>query len=572
MIGIIITVINKNIINELLANTKAGKISQTFIGLVFFYMIMYFIQRVGGFIRGFGANFHKLNVDMLFHKIFMWKSYNTSQEKFFDHKFMDKYSFISGNTNKISSYIQNLSSLIFMNIGTIVGNMILFAIYEPWLIVYSGIIGISTLILNRYITKKEYELDKKQIAEQRFHNYYKDILTNKKMAKELRIYGLKNYIFEKWLVVYNKLRHERLALSLKRVTLGNINSFVKLILRIVAIVLLLIGVFYKRYDVGTFVLLFGLIGSSASQIDNLINSMISGAYKDTKYLEDYYDFVAPISNEEIKALQKNAGQSDNLPFGSFTKLEARKVSFQYPNSDRKAVNEISFHIRRGEIVSILGYNGSGKTTLSKLLNGSLLPQEGVIMLNNIPVCEGNKTDIFEYFGIAPQEFSRFSVPIKEFVGLGRISCRNMKEELATAYEKAGMTSFIGKYLKGDETVIGKEYEEDGVDLSGGEWQRLIIASAYMGEPEILLMDEPTASIDPLKEMDLIKNFRENLKDKTAILISHRIGFARLADRIIMMQDGRITEEGSHEELLSRGGYYAKLFNEQKKLYEEEIAV
>ena len=143
-----------------------------------------------------------------------------------------------------------------------------------------------------------------------------------------------------------------------------------------------------------------------------------------------------------------------------------------------------------------------------------------------------------------------------------------EEQLRDAYAKAGMESFIAKFDEGDKTILGKEYDEQGVDLSGGEWQRLIIASAYMGEPELLLMDEPTASIDPLKEMELIRNFRENLKGKTAILISHRIGFARLADRIVMMENGRITEQGTHEELLERNGYYARLFTEQKKLYEE----
>jgi ATP-binding cassette subfamily B protein len=153
--------------------------------------------------------------------------------------------------------------------------------------------------------------------------------------------------------------------------------------------------------------------------------------------------------------------------------------------------------------------------------------------------------------------------------LGSIKDKFDEEKLFDAYKKAGILPLINKYKDKDRTVLGKEYDEEGVDLSGGEWQSLVIASAYMGEPEILLMDEPTASIDPLKEMELIGNLRENLKGKTAVLISHRIGFARLADRIIMMQDGKITEEGTHEELLALGGYYASLFNEQKKLYTEE---
>lgn len=243
----------------------------------------------------------------------------------------------------------------------------------------------------------------------------------------------------------------------------------------------------------------------------------------------------------------------------------------YPNFDKKAVDNVSFKIKKGQIVSILGYNGSGKTTLSKILNGSISPQEGKVSINNTLITEKNKSDVFKYFGTAHQEFSRFSLPIKDFVGLGFVEFMNDKQKLSEAYRKADMENFINNYKKGDETTLGKEYDEKGTDLSGGEWQRMIIALAYMGEHEILLMDKPTASIDPLKEMEFIRNFRENITVKTAILISYRIGFARLADIIVIIKDGKIVEQGTHEELLSVDGEYKKLFSEQKKLYEESPA-
>lgn len=131
-----------------------------------------------------------------------------------------------------------------------------------------------------------------------------------------------------------------------------------------------------------------------------------------------------------------------------------------------------------------------------------------------------------------------------------------------------MSSFLEKHERVDGTFIGKDCDENGVDLSGGEWQRLVIASSYMGEPDVLIMDEPTASIDPLREMEMLSSFRKNLGGRTAVLISHRIGFARLADRIIMRENGKITESGTHAELLEKGGYYARLFNEQNKLYDD----
>jgi len=363
---------------------------------------------------------------------------------------------------------------------------------------------------------------------------------------------------------------ERLALALKWTSLENIQSFANFALRVAAVIILLIGITRKKYDAGVFVMLFGLINSCTGQIDSFTRTVMTEVYKDAKYLNDYYDYVMPITEDKIKALKNKTLENGKLPFGEFRELTAENISFTYPGSEKKAVDNVSFSIKKGEIVSILGYNGSGKTTLVKLLCGALSPQSGKVMLNGIPVSEANRNEIYSYFGMAPQEFSRFSLPIRDFVGIGRVEKMHDQSELDKAYEKAGLYDLLSKYEAGDETVLGKEYDENGVDLSGGEWQRLVISSAYMGEPEILILDEPTASIDPLREMDMVKHFRDHLKGKTGILISHRIGFARLADRIVMMRDGKITEQGTHEELLAKGGYYAALFNEQKKLYEKYL--
>ena len=251
-------------------------------------------------------------------------------------------------------------------------------------------------------------------------------------------------------------------------------------------------------------------------------------------------------------------------------MTLKDVSFKYPNSPTSAVDNVNLQINKGEIISILGYNGSGKTTLSKIINGSFSPINGTIEFNDIDINDSNRSDLFVYFGNAPQEFSKFSLPIHEYVGIGSISNIDNQEQLNRAYEKAGITDFISKFNEHENTILGKEYDKNGIDISGGEWQNLLIASAYMGDPEIIIMDEPTASIDPLKEMYYIEKIRENLKGKTAILISHRIGFARIADRIILMDNGKIVESGTHNELLMQNAYYAKLFNEQKQLYNQRM--
>lgn len=573
--GLAITILNKNMVNALTDSIPLGTFSSLFVGLVIGYMVLYFFYAGMGFLWVFGVNYFRLPVDGFFNKLFLIRSGKTPQEKFFDTAFMENYSFVRDNTTKISSYIRNLLELVFSNIGDIIGTLALFWLYEKWLALIAILAAILSGAVNGYIARKEYALDKVQVKGQRERDYYRSVLTDKAYAKELRIYGIKEYIFEKWRKVFQKLRTETLNLSLKRVKLQNIHSFLLFGLRIAAIAILIWGVINRKYNVGVFVMLFELADNITFRIDGTVKALMSGTYKDTKYLEDYYDFIMPVTDEEIRLAlpQKAAGRGAAIPGPAreaFTELTARNLSYTYPGGEKKAVDNVSFSIKKGEIVSIIGYNGSGKTTLSKLLSGALSPQTGVISMNGTPLSQREPSQVYACFGTAPQEFSHFSLSIRHFVGIGRIEKMEEEKELDKAYKKAGLEEFLAKYEENDRTVLGKEYEDRGVELSGGEWQRLVIASAYMGEPEILIFDEPTASIDPLKEVDMIKHFRENLKGKTAILVSHRIGFARLADRIVMMESGRITEEGTHEELLKKNGSYAAIFREQKSLYEGHL--
>ena len=567
-----INLVNKSIINELSSRIGLDGVGTTFIVLACIYMCIYFMEKTNGFIITFGSNFFKYRVDMIFHKLFMWRSNNTPQIKFYDNEFMEKYSFVGGNTSKISSFLSNLFMVIFVNAATVIFSIILFAMYEPSLIIYAVLITAGTISIDSYVSAKEYDLDKQQIEEQRFHDYYKSILTDKSSAKELRLYGTFRYFLNKWERVYNKLRIQKLNLAIKKTKLENLYTFVRIICRALAIVILIYGTYMKKYDIGTFVLLFGLIESCANQASNLSFVLAKGAYKDVKYLSDYYDYVAPLSNKEIEAILKGSETDGNLYFGPFEELSLENVSFRYEGSEKDAVHNVSFTLKKGEIVSLLGYNGSGKTTLSKIINGSLAPTSGIIKLNGIEINDSNRNKIFAYFGNTPQEFSRFSVSIRDYVGLGWIELIDNKPALEKAYNKADINDLITSYEARDLTMLGKEYDDEGIDLSGGQWQKLAIASGFMGDPEILLMDEPTASIDPLKEEEMIDTFNRETRNLTTIFISHRIGFARLADRIVMMKDGIIEEDGSHEKLVAQNGYYAKLFNTQKNLYEggEEV--
>lgn len=326
-------------------------------------------------------------------------------------------------------------------------------------------------------------------------------------------------------------------------------------------------------DVGTFVMLMGISTECNGKIKDIVSNLMKGIAEDIRYFKEYYDFVAPMENREIRKCLKELKKVQYSPEncqkqGPFDKLEIKNVSYAYPGGTGKAVDDVSLNIERGKIVSILGYNGSGKTTLMKMIYRGLHPKEGQIFLNGKEYDAIDSEEIYKYFGVAPQEFSCYALPLHQNVGLGRIERMDEGACLQKAYADAGMDALLRKLPDGEDTIIGKDYDPNGILLSGGEQQKVVLAAAYMGEPEVLVLDEPTASIDPFKELELIQNLRDLLRERTAILVSHRIGFARLADLIVMMRDGAIIEQGTHEELLNKKGYYAEMFYAQKELYEE----
>lgn len=285
----------------------------------------------------------------------------------------------------------------------------------------------------------------------------------------------------------------------------------------------------------------------------MLQSSFGDIYTNYLNIENYINYVAKTKSESVTPLLR-----ENM---EFEKLEMNNVSYKYPSGQDHAVKNISFGIKKGEIVSILGYNGSGKTTLVKLITGVLSPTQGDIYLNRKNIQDIPKESVSALYGIAYQEFTRYLLTVRDNVGFGFIE-KDSEENIKKALREADMKLPVTL-----DTKIGKELYSDGIDLSGGQWQKIDLARAYMGGHCVLVLDEPTASVDPFKEIEMLSHFRTILQGRTAILISHRIGFARLCDRIVMMDKGEIVESGTHDELLNKNGFYSELFNAQKELYQ-----
>ena len=244
----------------------------------------------------------------------------------------------------------------------------------------------------------------------------------------------------------------------------------------------------------------------------------------------------------------------------------KDVSFAYEK--KNILNHINLKIKKGEIVALLGYNGSGKSTLAKLLIGQIQPDSGEIYYYGHPYQKCNMAQIKKKIGIYFQDFFLFHMSLKQNIEIGSIEEKDSKEMLNKAIELGDVKKLISKLPKGLENILKKDVDKSGAGLSGGEQQKVGVARAFYGDKDLLIFDEPAAALDPIAEIRQFQNIQASVENRAAVLISHRIGFARLADRIIVLQNGQIEEEGCHEDLMKKQGVYYDFFMQQAQWYKE----
>lgn len=538
--------------------------------LLFFFMIC-----IGGNTNNIQQMFSTMFVNKakkLFHKYFIFRSYQEEQDSFYDNNFYDRYTFVKDHiesTTQISITIFN--TLLNAILGLIVFSVTI-SVFSISVLIFILIVAITMIFINRYIVKQRVKLNEDYIKEERKARYYSELLASKGHAKELRIFRLRNYFLKLWNNSFQNYSVGKYQFEKKALILGNIPNFLNNFFYILLILYFLYLVSIKKLSVGEFGFIYQAIRGITYYMQQIVDILSRELAQDYKYIEKYEAFTKDIKKDNLSQLQNYHPRKFQLSEGNFEKLVLKNIEYSYPNQEGKAIDGLSFHIKKGEVVSILGYNGSGKSTLSKIMCGILKNYQGEVFLNDKNIKDMDLEEISKYFGIGFQDFTRYSLTLRENIGFGMIEKMEEKKELEKAIKKGNLEEIIEHLPQGIDSIIGKEYDETGQDMSGGQWQRVILARAYMGEPEILLLDEPTASIDPIEEMRMLSQLKEILNGKTALLISHRIGFARLSDRICIMEQGKIVEEGSHEELLNLHGRYYELFMAQKNLYQDDTEV
>ncbi len=425
--------------------------------------------------------------------------------------------------------------------------------YHKVLVLLAGISVLPVLIVQIMQGKKGYRLYKSQTEKNRLCGYLWELLTSRNSVKEMRIMGFSGYLTDKYLEVQEEVNEENRRFAMKSSLQGFLCDFIKIAFYAVSIAVCVMLLRESKISVGAFGACLGAFTSMQGVLAGLLSG-ISGIKNTCNYANDYYDFF------HLKKADTHT-RKVNL---SGSVLSTEDLSFRYPKADQNAVNRVNLAIKKGEIIAIVGENGSGKTTLSKLLLGLYTPTEGYVRMDGEDIQTLNH-DYYKKFSLVAQRFGRYSISLRDNIAISDIRRREDTFLIQSAMDTAGIKN-LGAQIGGINEELGIEF--GGKELSGGQWQKVALARGVFRKGEILFLDEPTSALDPITEYDILSGFVGMVDQKTAFVVSHRIGICKIVDRILVMQNGKIVEDGTHEQLLRRSGVYAKMWDEQAKWYQE----
>ena len=457
------------------------------------------------------------------------------------------------------------------------------------LLAYSPLLGallvlavLPSFLGETHFASLEYSLLFSWTPQRRQLDYLRFVGASDRTAKEVQMFGLAGWLTERYRTLADRFYEENKRLSVRKGIVATLLALVGTLGYYAAYVVILRSAFIGEISVGQLTFLAASFSRSRDLVQRLLLSA-SDVFEQALYLRDLFLFF------EVRPTISSPPDARDVPNPIREGFVFEDVGFAYPGSERWAVRHVSFRLRPGERIALVGENGAGKTTVTKLLARLYDPSEGRITLDGVDLREYDVASLRRAIGVIFQDFVRYDMRFDENVGVGRIdrvgeyldampsngsspgaapppvAGEDVPQPLRAAAEQSLAASLLPRFPDGYRQMLGRRFE-GGVDLSGGEWQKVALARAYMREAQLLILDEPTAALDARAEYEVFLRFSELMAGRMAVLISHRFSTVRMADRIVVLSDGHVVEQGTHEELVARGGLYAELFAMQAAGY------
>ncbi len=429
--------------------------------------------------------------------------------------------------------------------------------FQPWLLGLLLLAVVPAFLGESHFNERSYSLSHSWTPERRELDYLRQTGASDETAKEVKIFGLSDFLIGRFRELSDDFYRQNKTLVLRRAGWGTLFAAVGAAGYYGAYVYIIARTVAGQISLGQLTFLAGSFARLRALLEGIL-SRFSSVADGALYLQDFFDFFALRPRIVRPAPGTAAAGVRPFPRPIVLGFEFEDVGFQYKSSAKWAIRHLSFVLQAGEKLALVGENGAGKTTLVKLLARLYDPTEGRILLDGHDLREYDPAELRQEIGVIFQDFVRFQLPAGQNLAVGRIEERDNRPRIETAAAQSLADAVIAKLPGGYDQMIGRRFA-GGVDLSGGEWQKIALGRAYMRDAQLLILDEPTAALDARAEHEVFQRFAELTRGKTAVLISHRFSTVRMADRILVIENGQFVEVGSHEDLLGRGGRYAELF-------------
>lgn len=453
--------------------------------------------------------------------------------------------------SQVLTQLQDIVTVLFLAGGLIA--------FNAWLILILIVAVIPSFLGETHFNQRTYSLTRSWTPERRELDYLRYIGASDQMAKEVKIFNLSGFITQRFADLSDRYYHANRKIAIRRAAWGSGLSAIGTLSYYGAYVFIITQAVGGIITLGTLTFLAGSFERMRNRLQGIMNRF-SRITEGAMYLQDLFEFF------EIEPTIASVPNSRLLPVPIQKGFVFENVSFKYPNSANWAIRNLSFELRPGEKLALVGENGAGKTTLVKLLARLYEPTEGRILIDGVDIREYDLQDLRNNTGIIFQDYIRFQLRAGENIAIGNINALEDSLAIESAAQKSLADTVVDTLPERYEQILGKRFAK-GVDLSGGQWQKIALARAYMRDAQLLILDEPTAALDARAEHEVFQRFSELIEGKAAVIISHRFSTVRMADRILFLEHGQLLELGSHEELIEQDGKYAELFHLQAQGYD-----